>query len=530
MQKIPLRATMPSSLIDSLATAASSEQPQADPAERVDDGFDMRRRPSPGQESLFPADELLVPEGLKRFRKAVAAIHAVPTKAEHAQNLTNRRLFDACILIAQMESRKRGEEFIRRVREDRVSPMFETRISDLARLASIRGKNYERIYRELDQLFETVLRWNILDESADVQWEMKSHFFSSLGYGKDYMKGMIRFSLDPSILEIILEPSNWATLSLQVLRGLGTAYSHALYTNTFRYLNTNSKVTAALPTVTWIELIMGPCGYIQINSRGEKETCRYGDFKRRVLLDAIAKVNDSPALSYTLELREIFAGKKVTRLQFKFIPKASQTLGVPLTWPEPIVGALLALGFSEREIADLSLSRSYAVVADALERMRAADDLRKSQGGVIYNRKRYFEGILDNIARGTEDSDPIAIEARIRDEDSRSAEQARRERFIKEYEDHLHDVFCAALFDLGSDERAQVFRSYEQSATSQSARTVLAKTLAKGWTADNRPALSLLRGWLRKNQPETFDRLIADPKDRSFEAWLVWKLDQVEAT
>ena len=151
------------------------------------------------------------------------AIHAIPVKAEHAQSLNSRRLFDACILVTQIDFRRRDRAEVERIKNDRISPVFEVRITDLA---SIPGKNYQRLYAELDTLFEMVLRWNIVGEDANVEWDMKSHFLSSLGYGKGQKRGLIRFSMDPAILGIVLEPSNWATLSLQAMERLGTAASY----------------------------------------------------------------------------------------------------------------------------------------------------------------------------------------------------------------------------------------------------------------------------------------------------------------
>lgn len=193
-------------------------EPTEPDIDTLDRDFAMRRRDAE-QPALFPTEDLIIPETIRSIRKAVAAIHAMPVKAEHSQTLNGRRLFDACILVAQLDFRQRDKNMIQRVRGERVSPMFETRIADLARLAGIPGKNYERIYRELDQLFELNLRWNVIGEASDVLWEMKSHFLTSLGYGKGHKLGVIRFSLDPSILEIVLEPRNWATLPFVCLVG-----------------------------------------------------------------------------------------------------------------------------------------------------------------------------------------------------------------------------------------------------------------------------------------------------------------------
>lgn len=485
-------------------------------------GFDTRQRHT-GQQSLFPTSDLIIPETLRTMRKAVAAIHATPIKAEHAQSLNSRRLFDACILLAQIDFRKRGPEALERVKTERLSPVFETRVTDLARLAGIPGKNYTRIYSELDRLFEMILRWNIIGEGQDVEWEMKSHFLSSLGYGKGHKRGLIRFSFDPQVLEIILEPSNWATLTLQAHEGLTTAASYALYQNCWRYVTTNQKVTAPLPTATWVELLLGPCGYLERDPEEGVRVVRYADFKRRVLLDALRRVNDNPALSYTLALKEIKSGTRVVRLQFKFIPKDTPSLGIPLTWPREIVALLDNLGFDAKEIEDLSQGRSYEEVAESIVRMKDAEARLKKLGKRISSRKAYFNGILENIAAGATaaelDDERLEQEATARE--AQRAAQLRQERLKEAFEQHSSQRFAESVFSLDEPARSALFADFEAANTAATVQALY----AKGWGPQNRPALALLRKWLLDTQPERFRLLMPLPQDVDFAAWMAWRID-----
>lgn len=482
----------------------------------------MRKR-DPAQAPLFPAGDLIIPDALRNMRKAVAAIHATPVKGEYAQSLNNRRLFDACILIAQIDFRKRGSQLLQRVKDERLSPIFETRITDLARLAGIPGKNYERIYKEIDLLFEMVLRWNIVGEGAEVEWEMKSHFLSSLGYGKGHKDGLIRFSIDPSILEIVLEPSNWVNLSLQAMEGLGTAASYALYQNAWRYVNTNAKVTAALPTATWVELLVGKSSYVEEDVKEGKRVIRYKDFKRRVLLDAIRRVNDIQALGYTLELREIKSGTRVTKLQFKFVTKPNLALGIPLTWPADVVAALESMGFTAKEIEDISQARSYEEVADSLIKLKDAEARMRMAGKKISSRKAYFNGILSNVAAGAslDEIDHEKIEAEARAQEMQRIAQEREERFREEFRRHVSTVFTQEFFAADAERRKAVIAEFEASDDAKPA----AVFASKGWTPQNGALLSLLRAWMAKQGPERMEEFLPEPQDKSFEAWMAWRLE-----
>jgi plasmid replication initiation protein len=495
----------------------------------IDDGdrdFDMRRRVT-DQPALFPTEDLIIPETLRSVRKAVSAIHAAPAKAEHNQTLNGRRLFDACILVAQIDCRKR-DGLVERVCKERVSPMFETRVTDLARLAGIPGKNYVRIYEEMDRLYEMDLRWNIVGEDSEVQWEMKSHFLSSLGYGKDHRRGLIRFSIDPSILEILLEPSNWATLSLQAMKGLGTAAAYALYQNAWRYVNTHQKVTAALPTATWIELLMGHSRYVVEDPKHGKKVVNYGDFKRRVLMDAIRRVNETQALGYTLELKELRSGTRVSKLQFKFIPKKQASLGLPMTWPDEVLKVLASIGFTSAEIEDLSQAHSYEVVAETLVRLKTAESRLKTAGRAITSKKAYFNGILANIAMGSgeDDLNDAKIEAEAKAQEAMRLAQVRNERRREEFSKHQAAVFTERLFEMPESDRGILLREFEATQAGANARRLVEKG---GWTAKNPGALACLRTWLAEERPSVLEQFYPNPEDRGFDAWLAWRLDNAEA-
>ncbi len=506
---------------------SNEESPAIDPPEQAGDaGFAMRRREH-DQPSLFPTEDLIIPATLQTMRKAVSAIHATPIKAEHSQSLNNLRLFDACILIAQIDFRKRGKDQIQRVKDEGLTPMFETRVTDLVRLAGIPGKNYTRIYAELENLFDMKLNWNIVGEDAQVEWEMRSHFLGALGYGKGHKRGLIRFSIEPSILHIVLEPSNWATLSLQAMEGLGTAASYALYQNAWRYIGTHQKVTAALPTATWIELLMGKSRYVSEDANGEKRVVGYGDFKRRVLMDAIARVNEISALSYTLELKELKSGTRVSKLQFKFVPKKSMGLGIPLLWPSDVVTVLNNLGFTQKEIEDLSEIHAYEDVADSILKLKEAEFRLKALGRPITSKKSYFTGILANVTSGSKQDvlDHERIEAEAKAQEAQRAAELRNERLLKEFGQHQSTRFSGNLFDLSEADISELLAKFEASPEYSKAR-LLAE---KGWSPKNVGALSILKQWVLLKEPVWASRLLPNPEDVSFEAWMQWRLDSINS-
>lgn len=507
----------------------SSDQPAqveglADPM--ADPNFDMRASPLEGtgfQGTLFPLDELIVPDSVRSIKKAVSAIHVVPVKAEHAQTLNNKRLFDACILVVQTECRGKEAEMARRLREDRISPMFEVRASHLGELANIKGGSTPRIYEELDKLLEMQLSWNIIGEDASVVWEMKSHFFSILGYGKNYKLGMVRFAFDASVLSLFLEPTVWAKLSMADLGRMPTSPSYSLFQNAWRYIGTQNKCTAPMATHTWIELLMGKSWYVKELPDGQRSV-NYGEFKRRILLNALRQVNECPALSYTLELKEIKSGNRVAQLQFKFIPKEQRQLAIPLTWPPEVVHILEQIGYTRREIDELSQAYSIEVMCDALTRLSAADKRLKEQGRGVTSRRAYLEGILNKIAGGATDDQltPEKLDNEIRIQEAKAAADTRKSKLKAEFEQHQRGVFADWFERLDESVRADLVKAFTLSPDLAPGDKILAK---KGIGPGNYSVQARLREWMAKERTELLDAALPNPEDKTFEDWVYWQAE-----
>lgn len=477
------------------------------------------------QGSLFPVDALEIPDSVRNMRKAVAAIHAVPSKAE-SQSLNERKLIDAFIILAQLECRGREGEIISRLKEERISPLFEVNITRIAVTANIPGKNYQRLYESIDKLYHTSLSWNILDEDTEVLWDMKAHFFSLLGYGKNYKRGLVRFAFEPEVLRLILEPSVWAKLSLDAMGLMGgygtlkTSAAYSLFQNCWRYFGTHNKVTAALPVQIWVELLVGKERYLTKGQDGQV-VVDYGEFKRRVLTKAIERVNESPALHHTLELRELRAGNRVVKLQFKFIPKKAQQAPLPLAWNQELIHVLSKMGYLTEDIDGISKIHTMEEVGEALTRLAAAESKQKAMGKQITSRRAYFEGILRNITRGETPQADEKLEAEIRAQEAQRAAEERKTKLRELFQKHQHTLFTN-WFELQPKEvQIGLADSFLTDPSTGKGDVMLCKTLA---TAPTVAGLSRLRAWMEQNRPEALEGILTNPEDRSFDDWLAWRL------
>jgi len=477
-----------------------------------------------------PSLEVVVPQVLGSYRKAVSAIHCAPLWREgdgEGWGLNGRRIFDACILVAQLEARRRGPEFVRAVAGG-FSPTFEIRAKVLAKLAAIPGKNYQRLYAELDGLFDMSLRWNVVGEDKAVEWDMRGRFFSTLGFGVGKQKGVVRFCIPSQVLSFLLEPTVWARLSLEAMHGLRSAAAYALYQVVWKYVTTDSRMTAALPVATWVELIGFGSNYVAMDPQEGKRVVRYGDFKRRVLCPAIEQVNAVMALRYKVVLREIRSGNKVVRLQFSFVNKErSEVAGAtPVMWPGSVQDSLREMGFADSDMLDLAEAYPLDVIEDVLERLRTASTRLRSAGRRIHDRRAYFMGILQNIDNSDGgDAGGSTVDQR---QVSAAAEQAQllareREKKLKErFEQHVTATFAMQLVQGPAEVLARVIELFEES-DEFSRSAVFVK---KGWVQSNVPLMAIVRLWLAQHYRALLESILVNPQEQSFEAWLAWQLEQ----
>jgi plasmid replication initiation protein len=478
---------------------------------------------TPDQVSLFSTEDLIIPESVLSLKKAVSAIHTYPAKSDKNHTLNTQRLFDACILVAQMDIRKRRDVTIEQIRLDRVSPVFEARITDLAKLAGIVGKNYRRLYEDLDRLYEMPLHWNIIGEDKQVMWKMKAHFFSLLGIGEGNKNGLVRFAMDPEILAIILEPTNWANLSMQVLRTLKNKASHSLYQNVFRYLGTAQKVTAQLPLETWINLIAGPSRYVKTDEATGDTTVNYKDFKRFILVPAIEQINAHPALTYKIHLLERYSGKRVAALQFSFELKQQASLDLPVSWSDDTIKVLRTLGFTDSEISNMSQAHSQVEIVEALTRLPASEAVLRARGRAITDKKAYFSGILEKVHMSwSAETDAQEVSMEVEKKIAQDAALARKERLQVDFMGHQRARATANFFALDEVDRVSRQEAFESSPKGLESSTAF--LVARGWRPDNVALMALFLAWAKDAAPDLMERLLPYPEDQDFEAWRNWKL------
>lgn len=475
------------------------------------------------QQSLFSPGELQAPKGLKQYRKGIAALHSFPVNRAHTLN--SRRVMDAIVALVQLDFKKRPKQQVEQLRAMEASPLFKVSKGELRKMAGIASKYFGRVEAVLEALGDMKVTWNVLGEDTQIGWKMNSRFLASWGIGQGPNEHLVCFSIDPRVLDLVLEPRLWVTLNLEVQHQLTTESSYALYQNAWRYIGTANKVTADFPVATWIELIMGPSRYVQTDeATGDKRVVDYSEWKKRHLLPAMERVNSLAALGHTLELVETKSGLKVRRIQFKFVPKRQEALELPITWPDPVVEALKGLGYSSGEVADLAQGFSLDEVVESMTRYRQAADRMRERNQRISSPKAFYNGILTNVTQqdGLDEDQMLAIETKARAEEAQRQAAERQERAQQAFSQRQTKRLALALDEWAPERRAELLAAFESSPDAAKAKLLL----AKGWdSSTSTGAWALLKAWITRERPALLVDLLPNPEDQSLEAWVLWRME-----
>ncbi|KVP96574.1 hypothetical protein WJ97_11855 [Burkholderia ubonensis] len=477
---------------------------------------------------LFPPDELLLPDALNSYRKPVVAIHAIPERRDVSMKLSARKLMEALPLAVQLNLRSRNkdeaQELIRKIREDRATPLFEIRTKELARLAGLTVQNMERIHELLAEMVGFPFIWNVLGEDGHVEYEAVAPLLIRRDKGVGNKQGYTRFAFEPEILLWFLEPKMWANLSWAVMTSIGRSAgpgqeaAYGLYQNIWRYLGTSQKVTPAHDLATWIDLIIGPSRFVKLNAAGDKEVADYKDFKRRYLVPGLEILNAHHALNHTVEMKEEKSGRRVARLRFKFHEKRQGSFEFPLGWPPASLKYLEEIGFSEKDISTLSQLYLYEQVAEALKRLPAAEQRVRAKGSQVYSRKAFFSGILANVVKG--EAQTAEEEARLLHEAQQRQQQEMEEQRMTalqgKFSAHQRGLITAGLQNLPTEERTTLIQEH---LAAKPEDRIMYKAGDFGL-----PYMVLFCKWLAAARPELYAAWLPEPKDNNFQSWLVWQL------
>lgn len=473
-----------------------------------------------GQYSLSfePSTTLLPPvEPGRTFRKAVQAVHCYPTKGE--LTAIARRVLNALFLHAQDTFRSMPEEQRVMIKEYRGTPIFTMGIGRLRQYIQQSGRDHKRLYDALQNIFEWTFHFNVMGDGGQgepqIVERVQSRIISVLRFAdedKSLDQGQFRYELPHDVLLMILEPRPYAQIDMRVVNGLASNHAIGLYENLVRYLGTRNRVTAVLPVQEWINLLSGVGNY---SGAGQ-----YKNFKRFVLVHAMAWLEKLDAVPFTAELVEIKGPRnRVTHLQFRLLPKQQAALDMgqlPPMWSPQLIETLEKVyGMSRAKIAEVARLATEAELQEAMRRDSVMISRKLAAGEPVENRGAYLLGIVRNIQRGRPrdaepDPDPVEEEAK---QMLAAVERAKRQR--TEFEQYQQRLVAERLDALGDEDLARVRARFEADRGGQFS---VASMLTRGWKRGPCPLNAVLASWVVA-EPTLVPMFLYRPDETDFGVW-----------
>jgi len=201
--------------------------------------------------------------------------------------LIQRKLINSLIFIAQNSEKISSKE------------LYKIPLASLKRMCNINRTDNEDVKRQLSELADIKIEFNILDK--DNQWEWRYMCLLSEARCKENT-GFAEFAFPPTIIEEIIKPRMYSPLDVCLISGLKSSYSIVLY----EFLRDYLKLSIPKLTIKDFKDLMGV---------SENKYSLFKDFKKKVIDFAIKEINEKTDISCNYKLiKEL--GNKYSHIQF----------------------------------------------------------------------------------------------------------------------------------------------------------------------------------------------------------------------
>ncbi len=179
---------------------------------------------------------------------------------------------------------------------DSRADLFSIGQSDLKKLSGDASTNNKQLQENLKGLMSTIVEFNVLQKNKKTKWHA-----TTLLSEATIDNGKIYFGFAPTIRKTLLHPEFYVLLDLNIIKGLNSKYSIALYENARDYLD------YGFPKME-LELFRKLMGV---------ETTKYknfADLKKRVIDPSVEEISDKTDIKITYELFK--EGRRFKQIQF----------------------------------------------------------------------------------------------------------------------------------------------------------------------------------------------------------------------
>jgi hypothetical protein len=293
------------------------------------------------------------------LRKAVEAIAIQPKSGKIT--LLTRKLFNVLLAVAQQA--------------DDSGDTYRALLSDIVANSAFDSNDTALVKEHLRRMVSVQVEWSTGTSSQKPgrKWGISTLIADAeILEDPTTRRVWVEFSFAPKIKKKLLDPVQYARLSLQFQSQLRSSAGLALYEICVRYLTNPSHLTMREPWEWWRPILSGTPD----TEAGDEAKREYKYFKRDYLRPAIAEVN--AVTNIFVELIEHREGRRVAEIQFRVSERKQPMLALdehPNVFDSTLVDRMVKIGIPLKEAqtlyADSEENRIRAALQMTEQRMRS---------------------------------------------------------------------------------------------------------------------------------------------------------------
>ncbi|WP_250500102.1 replication initiation protein [Caballeronia sp. GAWG1-5s-s] len=380
------------------------------------------------------------------LRKAVEAIAIQPKSGKIT--LLTRKLFNVLLAVAQQA--------------DESGDTYRALLSDIVANSAFDSNDTALVKEHLRRMVSVQVEWSTGTSSQKPgrKWGISTLIADAeILEDPSTRRVWVEFSFAPKIKKKLLDPVQYARLSLQFQSQLRSSAGLALYEICVRYLTNPSHLTMRETWEWWRPILSGTPD----TEAGDEAKREYKYFKRDYLRPAIAEVN--AVTNIFVELVEHREGRRVAEIQFRVTERKQPMLALdehPNVFDSTLVDRMVKIGISLKEAqtlyADSEENRIRAALLMTEQRMRSTTLPPVRSAAALFKDalKKGYAPPVDALPSAANGASPRAGAP------SASAADDLKARLLGEFSAFRRKEARAMYEEQGEEERELARQSFEQ--------------------------------------------------------------------
>jgi hypothetical protein len=381
------------------------------------------------------------------LRKAVEAIAIQPKSGKIT--LLTRKLFNVLLAVAQQA--------------DESGDTYRALLSDIVANSAFDSNDTALVKEHLRRMVSVQVEWSTGTSSQKPgrKWGISTLIADAeILEDPNTRRVWVEFSFAPKIKKKLLDPVQYARLSLQFQSQLRSSAGLALYEICVRYLTNPSHLTMRETWEWWRPILSGTPD----TEAGDEAKREYKYFKRDYLRPAIAEVN--AVTNIFVELVEHREGRRVAEIQFRVTERKQPMLALdehPNVFDSTLVDRMVKIGIPLKDAqtlyADSEENRIRAALQMTEQRMRSTTLPPVRSAAALFKDalKKGYAPPLDALPPASNGAAPrAAVTAAVNGADDLKA------RLLSEFSAYRRKEARVLYDEQGEDEREVARQSFEE--------------------------------------------------------------------